>query len=443
MTSEPTSAPQTAPITERRNPDRADRRASQQLSGHLELLAEMSSHLAASLNTDETISTALSLITHYVKAEGGSLFMLDLDGQHLVCRSSVGPIDITGISIKATDGIVGQCVTRNESRIVRDVSKDPDFIAQVDEDSGFTTRSILCAPMTVHDEHLGAIELVNKREGNGLFSEPDLMMLQTLASATALAILNARMAGKLMAQERMRRELEMAAEIQRSLLPVNDPKLPVTGINVPARKVSGDFYDFFSLPDGRIYFTVGDVSGKGMNAALMMSKTASLFRCLGKKIHQPGELLSRINAEICETASRGMFVTMACGLFDPHSGTIRLANAGHEPPLLMDAEGQFSSISAGAPPLGIVPPLSEDESLPESEVELTGSTLYLFTDGVTEGNLANGDKLDLSGLKHYIHEHRNETISSQINGVAGLLQSTRNDLHDDITLLAIQGQTPA
>ena len=102
----------------------------------------------------------------------------------------------------------------------------------------------------------------------------------------------------------------------------------------PIQEVSGDFYDHFELPDGTIAFAIGDVSGKGLNASLLMAQTASLFRCLGKTMRDPARLMSILNREICETVSRGMFVTMVAGLYDPATGQLRFANAGHLPPLV-------------------------------------------------------------------------------------------------------------
>ncbi|MDH3972135.1 MAG: GAF domain-containing protein, partial [Gammaproteobacteria bacterium] len=233
---------------DRRDPRRFDRRKSTNVSAHLELLSKMSGHLAVTLNIEETIQKALDLIVQFVKAEGGALFLLDEKNNTLVCMASVGPVDIHGITLKTGEGIVGQCVAENSSRIVRDVQQDPDFDHSVDESTGFRTRSILCAPMVGHFEKIGAIELVNKSDASGLFSDTDLLMLQTLASAAALAISNAHMAEDLVAQERVSRELELATEMQRSLLPTARPApFPVCGINLPAYEMSGDFYDFFEL----------------------------------------------------------------------------------------------------------------------------------------------------------------------------------------------------
>jgi len=409
----------------------------------LELLAEMSRDFAASLDIEATLSRALETITRYLKAEGGAVFLLDDTLTTLTCTSSVGGSDITGIRIPSDQGIVGRTVRENQSEIVRDAQQDPRFYSKVDEQTGFQTRSILCAPLSVHDQRLGAIELVNKRGHDPRFTPDDLLMLETLCASAALAILNARMAEALVEQERVRRELELAAEIQRSLLPVpRGADFPVHGVNHPARMVSGDFFDFFALPDGSIGFNLGDVAGKGMNAALLMAKTASLYRCLGKTIHHPGLLLARINEEICETATRGMFVTMVGGLYDPRRGTVRLANAGHEPPLLHRTDDSFSAMPADAPPLGIVP-FVDGSGFPEREFELNGGTLYLFTDGVTEGFLRDGGTLKVEGLKALIRERMGDSVPDRLGAVLDVFDPQEGALRDDVTVLAIDDRGPS
>ena len=211
------------------------------------------------------------------------------------------------------------------------------------------------------------------------------------------------------------------------------------GVNTPARAVSGDFYDFFELDDGRICFNLGDVSGKGINAALLMAKTASIFRCLGKTDPDPGRLLARVNAEICETATRGMFVTMVGGLLDPASGTVRIANAGHEPPLLRHADGSYEAFEADSPPLGIVPPFDPDEALPEIEIALGDGTLYIFTDGITEGYTAEGGMLGVDGLKALLDSNTHLPAADRLDFVAASLRHGGRPLRDDLTLLAVVG----
>ena len=334
--------------------ERLLQRSDPRISDQLSLLAQMGQDFAASMDIEDTLNRALTRITQHLQAAGGALFLLDEGEEIITCCACVGATDITGLKLRSDQGIVGRCVQNNAGEIVRDVTKDPNWANFVDQQTGFTTKSILCAAMSVQDKRIGAIEMVNKLTDDERFTDADLLMLQALSSSAALAILNARMATALVEQERVRHELELAAEIQRSLLPDGrDDDLPVAGINVAARMVSGDFYDYFALPDGRIVFDLGDVSGKGMNAALLMAKTASLLHCLGKTVHEPGRLLEMVNAEICDTSTRGMFVTMLMGLFDPATGILQLANAGHEPPLIHRRDGTFEAFPAEAPPLGI------------------------------------------------------------------------------------------
>ncbi|MCG8512396.1 MAG: SpoIIE family protein phosphatase, partial [Rhodospirillales bacterium] len=418
-------------------------RHGENVSDHLELLASMGADFASTRDLETTLAMAVERITRYLDAAGGALFLIEESGSKLRCHACWGATEITGLVLDADRGIVGRCVQENKGEIVRDVSKDPSFHGGVDAKTGFTTRSILCAPMSVKDQRIGAIELVNKIGGDGLFAESDLHVLQGLSSSAGLAIVNARQAEALVEQERVKRELELAAEIQRSLLP--EPRqepFPVHGFNVPARTVSGDFYDFFETEDGCICFNLGDVSGKGMNAALLMAKTASLYRCLGKTVRDPGRLMGNINREICETATRGMFVTMVGGIFDPATGRVRLANAGHEPPLFRDRDGNYQALEAELPPLGIMPMAGPEEDFPETEIFLEGGTLYVFTDGVTEGYVEEGQTLEVEGLKAILDANAEVPTADRLNAVVDRLRRAGHALRDDLTLLAVNDAGP-
>ena len=404
------------------------------LASELELLATISQDFAASAAMGETLANAIRQIMAYMDTEAASIFLLDADGQKLTCLASAGPVKIDGLSIGADQGIVGRAVLSNCVQMVRDVAADGDFSGAVDTLTGFCTRSILCAPLQIKGQKLGALEVINKRSGDGLFGAADKQLLQALAGMVSLAVHNARMAEALVEQERMRRELDLAREIQRGLLPTPpDDSFPVCGINLPALEVSGDFYDYFSLPDGRIAWGLGDVSGKGMNAAMLMAKTISLFRCLGKTMLDPAQLLAILNDEIAETARFGMFVTMAAGLFDPASGEVIFANAGHQPPLLRSASGDYCEIEEAGPPLGVLAGMSYEPQ----RLQLAGGRLYLFTDGVTEGHDESGAMLELAGLKVLLDRDAGLAAAEQLAAVAAALNRPGTRLHDDLTLLAI------
>jgi sigma-B regulation protein RsbU (phosphoserine phosphatase) len=229
----------------------------------------------------------------------------------------------------------------------------------------------------------------------------------------------------------VRRELELAAEIQRNLLPAPRPApFPVFGVNVPARTVSGDFFDILPLSHQRIAFCLGDVAGKGMNASLLMAKTASLYRCLAREQASPGALLARLNDEICETATRGMFVTMAAGLYDAATGAVRIANAGHEPPLLHAGDGGFEEVPAQAPPLGILAGVA----FPEADLELAGGSLYLCSDGLTEASCGGGP-LGGEGLRRLIARQAGKPLAERIQAIVAEVAGC--ELRDDLTLLGV------
>jgi phosphoserine phosphatase RsbU/P len=407
------------------------------LEEQLGLLAEITQSFAFSLDINETLQNALEKFLQYLHAEADSIFLLENDDTELVCRGCAGPVDITGLRLPFDKGIVGKAVITRSCLMVKDVSKDASFSQNVDKDTGFVTRSILCAPLMVNEKCIGALELINKRGGNGLFEERDQYMLTALAAAAALAIHNASMADQLVVQQRMQKELELAREIQESLLPDQQgDDFPVFGINLPAREVSGDFYDFFQRDDGLIYFNLADVSGKGMNAALLMAKATSLLRHVAKDISDPGEHLTRVNDEICETVSHGMFITIVSGFIDLERRLIEFANAGHQPPLYHH-NGKFEEIAATAPPLGII----SGAEFPVSTLPLDECSLYLFTDGVTEATVENNQQLDVTGLIKLIEASYRVAGQERLAGIVKEIYRPDVSQHDDITIMLIECKT--
>ncbi|MEM7252901.1 MAG: GAF domain-containing SpoIIE family protein phosphatase [Pseudomonadota bacterium] len=404
------------------------------LEQQLALLADLSRDFASSLDIEDALQLAIQRFMDRLHADAASIFLLGDRADELVCHQCAGPVNITGLTVSVNEGIVGRTVRTGDCQIVRDVREDPNFSMSVDQGTGFVTRSILCVPLNVGDRTIGAIELMNKRTGDGLFNERDRHLVTALAASAALAINNARMAGQLVEKKRLEKELELAAEIQNNLLP--SPEVagcPITGINVPAWTVSGDFFDYFVLPDGRVYFNVADVSGKGMNAALLMAKTSSLLRCLAKTTCDAGELLARVNRELCETASHGMFVTIISGFYDPASDSVTLSNAGHPPALMFEDGGGLRQIEAGAPPLGI----TAEVSFSTERFTLGGRELYLFTDGLSESPDANGKPLDIVGVADVIRAHAELPVNERLNAIVDSVVRNASQQHDDVTMVVV------
>ncbi|MBK8745371.1 GAF domain-containing SpoIIE family protein phosphatase [Propionivibrio sp.] len=412
----------------------ADNNANSRLTGDMELLLAISQDFVGAPEMSQTLANAVQQIMSYMDTEASSIFLLDAAGETLTCLACAGPVSIKGLTIARNQGIVGRALAENAVQMVRDVSADGDFSTAVDDRTGFTTRSILCAPLMVKGRMLGALEVINKRKGDGLFDPADKRFLQVLAGMVSLAVHNAQMTEALVEQERMRRELDLAREIQRNLLPDQPADdFPIHGLNLSALEVSGDFYDFFTLADGRIAWGLGDVSGKGMNSAMLMAKTISLFRCLGKTVHDSAQLLAILNDELAETASRGMFVTMAAGVYNPANGEILFANAGHQPPLYRSRSGTYRELEESSPPLGILPGMTYTDQ----RLKLDGGRLYLFTDGVTEGWSADGRMLEVFGLKALLDKYSLRPPAEQLERVVETLVHPGVRLRDDLTLLVI------
>ncbi|MBL0163500.1 MAG: SpoIIE family protein phosphatase [Xanthomonadales bacterium] len=397
----------------------------------LAFLADLSETLAVSLDLRQTLSEAVNRIADFMDAEAASLFLLDEDGDMLECRVCVGPVDITGLRIPLGQGVVGRAVADNRSQVVADATTDERVDRSNDSDTGFVTRSLLCAPLATAKGPIGALEVINKRSG-GSFSADDAEILRLVAAPTSLAINNARMANELVQQARMKREFDLARRMQKSLLPKRRRDgFPLLGVNLPAHEISGDFYDYFDLPDGRIGFFIGDVSGKGLDAALLMVRVASLLRWVGKEGTPPSEWLVRVNEELCESSLDGRFVCALVGQCDRNAEYVDIAAAGF-PPAMLYRQGEFTEFLSGGAPLGILAGMSFEGQ----HIDMRGASLYCFSDGVTDVRDAQRRTIGSEGVRALISRHAGASAEPRLRGMFSELKHLR--LVDDTTLLLIE-----
>jgi sigma-B regulation protein RsbU (phosphoserine phosphatase) len=397
----------------------------------LAFLAELSQALALSIDLNKTLAMALGRIAEFMQAEAASMFLVDPVTGLIECRQCVGPVDIAGLKLQLGQGIVGRAVAENTTQIVRDAQTDSRVNVRVDAETGFITRSIICVPLTTAEGPIGALEVINRR-GGGLFEPADAELLRTIAAPAALAVNNARLVDSLVEQQRIRRELDLARRVQKSLLPKRRrDRFPLIGINLPAHEISGDFYDYFDLPDGRIAFVIGDISGKGLDAAFLMVRVASLLRWVGKEGTPPARWLERANAELCQTMREGRFVCALVGQYDRIARSVVFASAGFPPALLQDDEG-FREYAADGPPLGVMPEVGYGEQ----RVDLGRSALYLFSDGATDARNAERNRIGAAGLRELIVRHLALAPEPRLRALIGDLK--RLDLVDDTTILLLQ-----
>src|SRR4030095_3458367 len=222
------------------------------LTDPLEFAAALSRSFAQTQDIDATVREALAQIVKLLRVEAGAIFLLDELKANLICRASVGPVDISGLSVPNGSGIVGRGVADDHIQVGEHYDVHQRYFVDACRKTGFVTRSILCAPMSVAHTVIGAVEVLNKQNGKP-FNAEDQTLLRVMAASA------------------LEREVKLAAEIQRHLLPTEDNDAsPICGLVRPIQEVSGDFYDHFELPDGTIAFAIGDVSGQGLHASLLM-----------------------------------------------------------------------------------------------------------------------------------------------------------------------------
>ena len=402
-----------------------------QQAGTLAFLANLAQQLAVSIDLGQTLSEVVTRVAAFMQVEAASLFLLDPATGVLECEVCVGPVDIRGTRLAVGQGVVGRAVAENATQVVADAEGDARVWRAADEASGFVTRSLVCAPLATANGPIGALEIVNHRDGTP-FSAIDAELLGLVAAPAALAINNARMAGDLLEQQRLRREFDLARRLQKSLLPRRRrDAFPVVAVNRPAHEISGDFYDFFELADGRIGFVVGDISGKGLDAALLMVRAASLLRWAGKDGLSPGAWLARANEELCETTQDGRFVCAVVGYTDRAAREVRLAGAGF-PPVLLLRDGAFYEYPSGGPPLGILPGLVFEEHV----IALEGGSLHAFSDGATDVRDSAGKPIGSAGVRRLIARHAGASPDARLRALLAELRHLR--LVDDTTLLIVE-----
>ena len=407
----------------------------------LEIITNMNQEFALSLELKETLNTALKVIIGRINAQAANIFLINDQKKKFECIASINQDYLDEYELDLTDGVMAKAVEQKKCIRVGNVRKDvreiAEFYFDLDNKTNFTTYSVLCSPLIAANECIGVIHCLNKKTDDKLFIEEDRKLLETLSAPAALAIRNAKMAKEMVEKNKIQKEVEIVGEIQKSLLSQNKKEdFPIAGINIPAKVVSGDFYNFSDLGDGKYGFGVADVSGKGIKSSLLMSKASSLYRCLSKTNFSAADLLIQLNNEICETISRGMFVTMLVGIYDSNKKELLLSSAGHEPPIIFSKDGSFSNYNEAGPPLGIMP----NTKYTEHTIPFNDSSMYIFTDGITEIKNPNGEMLGSEGFQNYIKQYQSTPNNERLKIMIDDILNKGHIQKDDLTIVVIDSK---
>jgi serine phosphatase RsbU (regulator of sigma subunit) len=353
----------------------------------LQVVLAIAQDLGRTLDLDTLLGKLLDhLLRLFPQADRGTVVLCD--GDRLVARAQRLRLAGPQSDFPYSRTIVRKALEEGVGLLSENVGDDPRLVLSQTMVS-LKLRSFLCAPLLGWEaRRLGVIQLDCTRPGHAFKSE-DLELLTAVAIQAAAVVENAALHAEVLREARLRQEVQMAREIQQAFLPADFAPLGADGPEVfarvhPAREVSGDLYDFFRLPDGRLAFFLGDVSGKGMPAALFMIAVRTLIRHLAPASHAPSELLRRLNAALVADNPTALYVTLAHGVYDPADGSVVFSLGGHPAPLLRRADGRVEPVnSRPGLMLGNAPvePVYTDRRLTLQP----GETLILYTDGFTEG----------------------------------------------------------
>ncbi|HEX4230192.1 MAG TPA: SpoIIE family protein phosphatase [Bryobacteraceae bacterium] len=397
-------------------------RAGQELAGHRPL--------------EEVFRVILDLSLAAVEAMRGVILTLE-DGE-LVLRASKGE----GFTISTS--VRDRVLSEKCSLMISDAQVDAAFREQ----RSIVTqrvRSIMAVPLQTGDRVIGLI-YVDTGALIRPFTQEDLDLLTVMANVAAIRIEHARLALVEQSEKLMESEFNQASDIQRSLLPTEIPQCPgyeLAGSNIPCRTVGGDYYDFLPYSDGHLGLVVGDVSGKGLPAALMMSSLQARVHMMVETSPEPAAAIEALNRNIAPRCPMGKFITLFYGLLEPSTGQMLYANAGHNYPLLIRADGAVEQLRGNGMVLGILP----NSQYQAYQVDLEpGDVLVLFSDGVTEAREPiDGEEFGDERLAHFLLSHKDRPAAEMIESLVSKVRDWSGQMAfaDDFTILLVKRQAQA
>ncbi|MDQ1590868.1 MAG: phosphoserine phosphatase RsbU/P [Pyrinomonadaceae bacterium] len=421
------------------NATRAASANSVQQSDLLALISKVSVTLLAPATLDETLRQVVALVFEAVPAERCLIMLRDAQKELKIRVAQLrNSTEETG-EVRVSRSIIEEVVGQGRSVLTSDAQHDPRFMSSTMTIQGI--RSVLAVPLGVGERIFGMI-YADSPLAEAKFSQDHLTVLTTLASVAAIRVENARLMEEDLERERFERELNLAREIQQRFQPSSAPNVlgyEMQGISFPCYEIGGDYYDFIERPDGRMVIALGDVSGKGTSAALLMSSLHAAMHAQIPAHKALGDTISAVNRYLAETIPMNRFITLFCAELDPATGSLSFLNAGHNPPLIAHAGGSMEQLAAGGIPLGIV----ADAVYREGRTQLQpGDALVIYSDGVSETQNAAGEEYGPVRLYNTVARYLESTA-------AGIRDKIEADLTkfaqgtpagDDITLVIVKRQ---
>ncbi|HEY3582703.1 MAG TPA: GAF domain-containing SpoIIE family protein phosphatase [Pyrinomonadaceae bacterium] len=411
----------------------------------LRMLHDITKKISRSLDLQEVLNLVMDTLDSLIPYDAAGIFVVQCRDKELVPEGEEPCVfkseavrgydidELRDLHLKLGEGFIGNVALSGAPLISPDVRKDPVYVNARD-----STRSEMVAPIISNDEVIGVFDL--ESDQFNAYSADDLDVLLMLASQVAIIIEKVMLHEQLIEKKRLEGQLEVARQVQLELLPARDPELvgyDISAYNFPTEEVSGDYYDWVRIYDDQIGVVIADVSGKGVPAAILMAFLRASLRAATHIGYATHISMAKVNFLLWESIESNQFVTAFYGILDAQKGTLAYSNAGHNPPLLINAAGTSRFIDKGEQPLGMFRETRYHQYYLEFE---PGDVLVLYTDGATEANSPSGEEFGRERLaqavkKAYDRPAREMIASLQLE----ILEWTDNvGSNDDVTFFIIK-----
>lgn len=393
--------------------------------------------LLRQLDLETLLVKIMELALSVVSAQVGSLMILR--GKELETRVEWGLPTEAIAGVKLADGrrVIDDVVERNEPLYALSMASDARFVL---EGMASNISSLLVIPLSTKDRAIGCLNIVNTEGAE--FTRKDLEVLTTIAGLASTAIENAMLHQETIEKERFAEQLRLAGEIQRKLLPPTSPAVngaEVAGWTQPCDDCGGDYFDFFALSDTKLGFSVGDVTGHGIGAALLMTTARAVLRSCVRTTSDLGELFSRLNDLLCPDMGGEKFITLWYGVYDAVERSLTYASAGHEPPVLYrKRRDTMEELDSTGMPLGMMEGVSFG-SVKVSDLEV-GDTLLVMTDGVWEAMNPGGEKFEMERVAALVRACKDDPPKEIVAKLYAAVKEFCGEApqRDDITMVCLR-----
>jgi len=398
-------------------------------------LYEVGIALSGSLELDELLDKILENLAKVIDCDIAMIYLVDPEKGTINQIATLGLDDFPAdqLHLKIGQGICGRVAETGEGVIISDVNQNSDYVV-----GRAATRSEMAAPLKVKGAVVGVLNVESDKED--VYDKHELDLMNAFASLAAVSIERAKLHKQMLSARRLEHELAIARRIQKTFLPSGNPRIDgfdIAGLNIPSAEVGGDYYDFIPIVENQYGIAIGDVSGNGIPASLIMAAFRASLKAEIRNNFAIRAILSKVNNLLFESIEIGRYVTAAYGVLDSKNRIFTFSNAGHNHPILFRNTGEIQYLKEGGMALGIF----ADATYEESSIFFESGDIALFyTDGVTEVKNENEIEFGEKRLIDSVIRSRDKSATGIVNYIIDEIKKFKKDreFDDDVTLIVLK-----